>query len=407
MAGWSTASSRKVTCLGALLWVLTASSALAQSQETCVFLPPPEALATDGNPEQTARDVVLDELTHRNVTVLPPAEARLRMLGEEFRECSDIDCAAQVNRFLGTAFAVRVEAIWSDTRLSEVSVAIIGLEDGESVGGQAPVETDVAAAARRAFRMAWDRWTSARQGQLVVRSEPDGAMIELDGSTIGRAPLRRLAPAGMHRVRASLEGYEPQVREVTLDSHEEREVAFELSPEQEPGLIPEPPGRIAPPPRRSYRPWYSIAGPTVLAAGGIALLTLDIVALAELGCATRTSAGFCTEERVIDELPFTFFAVGAALLLTTAIVWFAEFGEESEPSRPLLIEPGRAHRGRASAEADQDDEAIESPGSSPATDEPTEDSPPDAEAEDAASLGAPGRIGLRMGAGFVGLTGSF
>ena len=209
--------------------IATPRTASAQS-ETCVVLPSPSTTAPE-SAREAVQGVVTDELRRHGHVVLGPRDAQLRMIGQPVRDCAAIDCAAEVNRFLGTGFAVLTEIAWVGGRVTMVNIALIGLEDGESVGGQAEVVAgDVAAATRAAFTAAWDRWAAAQQGYVVVTTTPPGAYIEIDGSSLGRAPVRRLTRAGVHLLRATLEGYRTVTREITIDRHEEREVTITLTP---------------------------------------------------------------------------------------------------------------------------------------------------------------------------------
>ncbi|AKF06545.1 PEGA domain-containing protein [Sandaracinus amylolyticus] len=217
--------------LSSVVPVTAAFPSVARAQtETCVMLPSPSTTAPESAREQV-QAIVTEELREHGNVVLGPRDAQLRMMGQSVRDCAAIDCAAAVNRFLGTGFAVLTEIAWVGGRITMVNVALIGLEDGESVGGQAEVVAgDVAAATRAAFTAAWDRWAAAQQGYIVVTTTPPGAFVELDGASLGRSPIRRLTRSGVHTLRATLEGYRSVTREITIDRHEEREIAITLTP---------------------------------------------------------------------------------------------------------------------------------------------------------------------------------
>ncbi len=214
---------------GIALGLAVPTVARAQA-ETCVVLPSPSSTAPE-TAREAVQGIVTDELRRHGNVVLGPRDAQLRMIGQSVRDCAAIDCAAEVNRFLGTGFAVLTEIAWVGGRVTMVNIALIGLEDGESVGGQAEVVAgDVAAATRAAFTAAWDRWAAAQQGYVIVTTTPPGAYIEIDGASLGRAPVRRLTRAGVHLLRATLDGYRSVTREITIDRHEEREIAITLTP---------------------------------------------------------------------------------------------------------------------------------------------------------------------------------
>jgi hypothetical protein len=148
-----------------------------------------------------------------------------------------------------------------------INVVLIGLESGASAGGQAVIErgTDLGAAVNAAFAMAWDRWQADAQGQLAVETTPAGAFIEIDGASAGRAPIRQLVSAGVHTVRATLEGYVTSSREVTIDRQEERALSIELEAEA-PVVVDTTP--VAP--EETYRDEPSFLN-WIIGGGGLAL----------------------------------------------------------------------------------------------------------------------------------------
>ncbi len=69
----------------------------------------------------------------------------------------------------------------------------------------------------RQRRLDEQRDALARQPVLVVRSEPAGALVTVDGERVGFTPLERKSTAGSHLVTIELEGYAPEERTVTLE----------------------------------------------------------------------------------------------------------------------------------------------------------------------------------------------
>jgi hypothetical protein len=275
--------------IGMVAGVLIAPAARAQS-DTCVLLPSPSTQAPEAVREQV-QVIVAEELREHGNVVLSPRDAQMRMVGQPMRDCAQIDCAASVNRQLGTGFAVLTEIAWVGGRVTMINVALIGLEDGESVGGQAEVVGgDVAAAVRAAFQAAWDRWAASQQGYVIVSTTPPGAFIELDGASLGRAPIRRLTRAGVHSLRATLEGHRSVSREITIDRHEEREIEITLT-EGDGEETPAEPQAVDghPPPREGVdqvqQHWSNWAIGGALIATGIAALITPIWTLAEEGSA--------------------------------------------------------------------------------------------------------------------------
>ncbi len=71
----------------------------------------------------------------------------------------------------------------------------------------------------------------AQQGlrQLSVSSEPAGALVSIDGAAVGVTPWIGEIAEGRHRMRISLEGYSPVVRDVDLTSTRARDLDFRLA----------------------------------------------------------------------------------------------------------------------------------------------------------------------------------
>jgi len=70
-------------------------------------------------------------------------------------------------------------------------------------------------------------WQLTRPGEIEVRSDIEGAFVEVDGE-----PFPRVAavPAGRHLVKVSAEGHDPEVREVDVRRGERRTAEFRLRP---------------------------------------------------------------------------------------------------------------------------------------------------------------------------------
>jgi hypothetical protein len=190
------------------------------------------------------------------MTVIPARDAQLRMADQAFHDCAEIDCAPAVNRFLGTRFAVLAELTWLRGRATMINVVIIGVVDGASTGGQAIIERggDLGAAARTAFATAFDRWQADAQGTFVIDSTPPGALVSIDGSAVGRAPIRQLVNVGVHTIGVSLDGYDAQSREVTIDRMEEHPLTFVLTETVAPAAMESAPPHVQPELRWENRP---------------------------------------------------------------------------------------------------------------------------------------------------------
>ncbi len=304
-----------------LALALLPSAARAQGQ-TCVLLPDEEGTRASADARERVAATITEELRTRGLVVMAASDAQLRMTGQPIAQCSEIDCAPAVNRFLGTAFAVLTDLTWLRGRPTMINVVLIGLESGHSSGGQVLIERgrDVADATREAFSTAFDRWQADQQGQIVIDTAPSGAFVEIDGMSVGRSPIRSLVPAGVHTVRVTLEGYRTELHEVTIDRHEERPLSYALVAEAEEPVVTAP---VAPPPSEGHfdeRPsWVSFALGGGLVALGAGLLVSPIWTLATEGQVTdRGLEG--TETVVFGPVSGTLSALGAASVITGVVV---------------------------------------------------------------------------------------
>ena len=262
------------SALLAVLFLAVPASVLAQGQ-TCVLLPQPEDSTAPADAHERVSSTITDELRSHGLVVMASRDAQLRMSDQPIERCAAIDCAPDVNRFLGTTFAVLTELTWLRGRPTMINVVLIGLDSGVSAGGQAVIDRgeDLAAAVRSAFAQAWDRWQADAQGQLVIETTPPNAFVEIDGTNVGHSPIRQLVSAGAHTVRATLEGYVPESREVVVDRQQERTVTIALSASEPDDVDDTPP---PPPVEEAYREepsvWNFVIGGAVLAAGaGLAI----------------------------------------------------------------------------------------------------------------------------------------
>jgi hypothetical protein len=86
------------------------------------------------------------------------------------------------------------------------------------------------------------RKQEARIGVLVVRTQPEGAEVRVDGKSVGVTPLAGgvRVTAGKHTVEALLSGYGSEEREVTAAGRAQVAVALELSRVAVPTVSPPP-----------------------------------------------------------------------------------------------------------------------------------------------------------------------
>ena len=85
----------------------------------------------------------------------------------------------------------------------------------------------------------------ARTGALEIRVSSDGALVSVDDETVGLAPLAKVVPAdpGSHVVSATLAGYAPASKTVSIAGGDQRHVDLMLVPlrpeEPPPDSVPE------------------------------------------------------------------------------------------------------------------------------------------------------------------------
>ena len=97
---------------------------------------------------------------------------------------------------------------------------------------------------------------------LEVRSEPEGAVVRVDGEIVGTTPLERALPSGKHSVRVEASGY------ISL----EREVVFVEGATESIDLTLEPLPSVLPPARWG---WGALSVGIAALGGGAALTWLD------------------------------------------------------------------------------------------------------------------------------------
>ena len=112
--------------------------------------------------------------------------------------------------------------------------------------------------------------------QLTIAVEPQGAVIEVDGKVIGQSPVTVEVTIGTHHLGASLDGYEPFGRSVSVAPGQASELNVSLL-KREPkldeasskGPLVQPTAGVAKPARASQHWWIPAVGAAVLASVGV------------------------------------------------------------------------------------------------------------------------------------------
>ncbi len=112
----------------------------------------------------------------------------------------------------------------ASVRLDPVKSALLEV----SLEGYTPVRREVDLPAGGAIVIAVELVAADRRGELVVRSEVDGASVYIDGSLVGAAPTSVRVDPGAHDVLVSAMGHDDAVATVTLEPGTKR--AVDLNP---------------------------------------------------------------------------------------------------------------------------------------------------------------------------------
>lgn len=182
-------------------------------------------------------------------------------------------------------------------------------------------------------------------GTLDLRTEPANAQLVVAGQR-GPAPMVVRVPPGRHRVVVSAPGYEALALDAPVDLGGQHRLTLTLVPT--PAAAPPAP---PPPPPVKGKPWKWIAfsvGATGFASAGFftwrASLNLDefdrTLALAESDQSTSYKSELLTNLDDFDRnqtIAYVGWGIGAAGLLTGAVLWALEDSSEAEKSAWRLL----------------------------------------------------------------------
>ncbi len=260
----------------------------AAAQSAVVLVPEVDAAADS---LERARAGAIEALAERGVRLVRAPD------GEP---CEEAECAARMVEQTGTDYVALVTLEVREDGGERVRVQIVRAtgEPGTAVADVG--EAGVADAAAAALGTALDAHARSGSGFLLVRTDPPGARVEIDGESAGQSPLRRMVSAGEHRVRVVPSSGEPRERRVSVRALEETRVVFDRrgrdGDEDEEGEEAAAPRTT----RTEPSPLNWIIGGGLAIGGVVALIsplqTLategECVALIEnVGCAERVSFG--------------------------------------------------------------------------------------------------------------------
>jgi len=199
--------------------------------ETAVILSAKQAGKISSTAISIVEETIAQTLTDKNITVIGPKDAQMRMIGKSFQNCMELVCAPNVCRELGSDVTI-VTTLWPAKNgageLSSIALSVVD-QEGHNFGAEATIlKNNIQRATRNAINQALQRRTLGRYGHIRVATVPSGALVYLDGKPSGKTPFLRLAPAGAHVVVVQLKGYRAERRDVTVVPQQEQTVNLQL-----------------------------------------------------------------------------------------------------------------------------------------------------------------------------------
>jgi TolB-like protein len=288
-----------------------------------------------GNVAEAARELFAQRLVEGlsvaefQVSAGAAVVQRLTTSGIDPSSCADEPCFRRAGPALGVAYLVS-GAVNERQKTYEITLDLISGRTGALIGThrerceicgveEAAEKMGLAASALRTRLEGLVR----APARFVIRSRPAGAAVAIDGQAIGRTPLDRELPGGLHTLQVSAEGYDPSERTLNVVSGVDETLDLELLP------------------LASKFP-FARAGWTAIALGVIALASgiwAEAVDGRELSCASteRDPWGHCPQVRDTRALGAALIGVGGAAA-TLGGVW-------------LYLGQGRGPRGVGDAAA--------------------------------------------------------
>lgn len=195
---------------------------------------------------------------------------------------------------------------------------------------------------------------SLRRGELVVTSEPPGAILELSGRVVGPTPYRGVRFAGSYAAMLRHPGYQELTQPVVIEEGKPAELRLKL----EPVMVMGPPAadQLVQPVRlweRAARPPWRLGLGAGLSLGGVVLAGFGAAALAVDGSCTAPAvppAQQCEQRYATLPLGAGLLGAGAAVSLI-GVVLLAVPGPRREYKTNVTLHRCPAGRGPAAAAA--------------------------------------------------------
>lgn len=287
------------------LAAMTIASPL-QAQERAVML----ALNTElGIPAQAQQAVIHAVRDALGQYAMQPVD--LPELSEELRQCRSGRCAGVARAAARAQVAVGV-ALWpapgDPAAPGSLVVSLIDERDVGFPGTAEIVEGDLRAAAQAALRQAVARRQLGPGPWLLVDGAPLGAIVELDGEVVGELPWHGRVDPGEHQLEVRMTGRRAHRLTVSIADDPMTEQRVEVSLQAE---------------ARGGDALGHIVGASALAAGGLALLAIDIAGLAMEQCLQQLANGECAAGDRLNVPAFAAYGIAGILALGGAAAWFA------------------------------------------------------------------------------------
>jgi hypothetical protein len=191
----------------------------------------------EGDPLPPATDTTLRESLRDGLRRAGAALIEAAPIGAG--ECGDRACLARLRASIGLRYVVRATFAVVDRDYS-LHLELLDTRTGETVSefrehcplcGLAEARTRISDGAASLLAPVQ---AQPEPPVLAIRSDPPGALIELDGLPAGRAPFERATTAGPHHVRATLPGRVASEQDLTLVDGDTTELLLTLQPEPRP-----------------------------------------------------------------------------------------------------------------------------------------------------------------------------
>lgn len=261
-----------------------------------------------------------DPVELRAIVIEAIAERGVRLVRTPDGEICDADpvpCAAALASRTGADATLRIDVVEG----ARVRVRLVPPE-GEATEAEAPIEADdLEAAAVAAVTRALEEAPAAAVGFLLVRSEPSGARVEIDGLSFGTTPLRITLSPGEHEVRLTHPSAGVHEQRVEVFADEETALRPHIGREAQDGETAAPAAATAPGPTRSEPSPFNWLIGGALAIGGVVALISPLSTIARDGqCQESIEDVGCVEMVRVGPQTGVLLGVGLAALVAAIVV---------------------------------------------------------------------------------------